>query len=86
MLKLKILACMILVTAPVVAYAEIDCSGATQHTSRNYKKGDRVFVRDSSGRKIYSCEKDQCSATPSADNSGWKYLGLRIGGGAGDCK
>jgi hypothetical protein len=46
----------------------------------------RVFVRDSSARKIYSGEKDLCSEFPGADNSGWKFLGSRIGGGPGDCK
>lgn len=88
MRKLVLLTVAMLVAVPLAAYAETDCSGASQFNhNRSFRNGERAWTQDNSGNyHVYSCEKDKCSESPGVDGSGWKSLGSRVAGsGAGAC-
>jgi hypothetical protein len=85
MLKLKFLACVTLLVAPLLARADVNCSGASEwDRNHSYQKDQRVWVRQGGSNSfyVYRCDKEKCWDSPGLSDSGWKVLGSTLG----DCK
>ena len=82
MLKPKLLAFVTLLGMPLLARADVDCSGVSEYSrSSNYKKDQRVWIRQggSLGFHVFRCDKDTCFDYPEASNSGWTLVGSNLG-------